>query len=197
MKQAGIDDLKFIDWYVDHPVEDDLKLLEWNDNALGRLGYVDWYPFDHPQLGEVELGGWNRLYCWTNPPPEFLEREIAPHADFAIFHALISPKLELHSLDHEPMGDGKHHVRLVLENTGWLPTNVSEKAKERKAVRPIEVELTLPDGARVVGGDRKVEAGQLAGRNMKRNTLGWRADDSTPTGQGRVGPRGAAAAGRS
>jgi hypothetical protein len=46
-------------------------------------------------------------------------------------------------------------------------------------VRPIEVELTLPEGARVVGGDRKIEIGQLRGRNMMRNTLGWRADDST------------------
>jgi hypothetical protein len=64
-------------------------------------------------------------------------------------------------------------------NTGWLPTNLSQKAMERKAVRPIDVELTLPEGARVVGGERRVEAGQLAGRNLKRNTIGWRADDST------------------
>jgi hypothetical protein len=32
----------------------------------------------------------------------------------------------------------------VLQNAGWLPTNVTEKALERKAVRPLEVELTLP-----------------------------------------------------
>lgn len=179
MKQAGIEDFKFIDWYVDHPVEDELKLLEWNDNVLGGKGYVDWYAFEHPQLGDIELGGWDRLYCWTNPPPELLEREIAPHADFAIFHALISPKLELHSLYHEPIGESKHYIRLVLVNTGWLPTHISEKARQRKAVRPIEVELSLPEGARIVGGERIVEAGQLGGRNLKRNPLGWRADDST------------------
>jgi hypothetical protein len=119
------------------------------------------------------------MYCWTNPPPDVLEAEIAPHADFAILHALIAPKLEIHSLEHEAIGDNKHYVRIVLVNTGWLPTNLSQKAMERKAVRPVEVELTLPEGARVVGGERKVEAGQLAGRNMKRNTIGWRADDST------------------
>jgi hypothetical protein len=179
MRQAGIEDFKFIDWFVDHPIDDELKLLAWNDGALGGTGYVEWYPYVHPQLGEIELGGWDRLSCWTNPPLDLLEAEIAPHADFAIFHALISPKLELHSLTHEPMGDDKHYVRLVVTNTGWLPTNVSDKATKRKAVRPIEVELTLPDGARVVGGERKVKAGQLGGRNMKRNTLGWRADDST------------------
>ncbi len=179
MRQAGIENFKFIDWFVDHPAEDELKLLEWNDRVLGGRGYVEWYPFEHPQLGPVELGGWDRMNCWTNPPPELLEKEIAPHADFAILHALISPKLELHSLHHEPMGDDKHYVRLVLVNTGWLPTNVTDKAVRRKAVRPIEVELTLPEGARVVGGERKIEIGQLRGRNMMRNTLGWRADDST------------------
>jgi murein tripeptide amidase MpaA len=179
MKHAGVTEFKFIDWFLDHPVSDELKLLAWNDTELDSKGYVDWYPFEHPQLGPVELGGWDRLYCWTNPPPHLLEAEIAPHADFAIFQALVSPKLELHSLHHEPVGDDKHYVRLVLLNSGWLPTNLSQKAMDRKAVRPIEVELTLPDGARVVGGDMKVEVGQLSGRNMKRNILGWRSDDST------------------
>jgi len=179
IRAAGIEDFKFIDWFVDHPVSDDLALLAWADRELGGSGYVDWYPFEHAQLGPVELGGWDRLHCWTNPPLHLLEQEIAPHADFAIFHALISPKLELHSLTHDVLGEGKHFVRLVVENTGWLPTNVSERAKQRKACRPIEVSLVLPDGARVVGGEPKVELGQLAGRHMKRSMLGWRADDST------------------
>jgi len=178
-RAAGITDYKFIDWYLDHPVSDEVKLLEWSDGELEGKGYVDWYPFDHPQLGRVELGGWDRLYCWTNPPPHLLEKEIERHSDFAVFHALISPKLEIHSVDHEDMGAGKHYVRLVLMNTGWLPTNLSQKATERKAVRPIQVELTLPGGARLVGGEVKVEAGQLQGRNMKRNTIGWRTDDAT------------------
>jgi hypothetical protein len=37
--------------------------------ALTRAaGHVDWRPFDHPQLGPVELGGWDDLSVWTNPP---------------------------------------------------------------------------------------------------------------------------------
>jgi murein tripeptide amidase MpaA len=179
MKAAGITDFKFIDWFLDHPDSDDLKLMTWNDEKLDGKGYIDWYPFEHPQLGPVELGGWDRMFCFTNPPPDVLEAEIAPHADFAILHALISPKLEIHSLHHDALGEDKHYVRLVLINTGWLPSNLSQKALERKAVRPVEIELTLPEGARVVGGERRVEAGQLAGRNLKRNTIGWRADDST------------------
>lgn len=119
------------------------------------------------------------MYCWGNVPPQFLEREIAPHSDLALWHLLISPRLEVASLDVEPIGEGAYKVRLVLQNTGWLPTSVTEKAVERKAVRTLEVELTLPEGATLVAGERKEEAGQLAGRVHKRSILWWGGDDST------------------
>ena len=67
----------------------------------------------------------------------------------------------------------------MLHNTGWLPTYVTHKAQERKAVRPIEVELHLPEGASVVSGDKREEAGQLEGRSHRRSLLGWFSDDST------------------
>ncbi|MCW5624856.1 MAG: carboxypeptidase, partial [Burkholderiales bacterium] len=68
-REAGISDYKYVDWYREHPLEDDLKLLAWNDTVLGGTGFVDWYAFHHPQLGPVELGGWDSLYTWSNPPP--------------------------------------------------------------------------------------------------------------------------------
>ncbi len=54
-RAAGLTDYHFIDWIRDHPPEDDLKILKLADE-IGE-GYVDWYPFEHPQLGPVELGG--------------------------------------------------------------------------------------------------------------------------------------------
>src|SRR5512136_1236938 len=66
LRQAGIEKYKYIDWFREHPVEDDLKLIKWNDEKLGGRGYVDWYPFDHPQLGRVELGGWDFMWAWSN-----------------------------------------------------------------------------------------------------------------------------------
>ena len=67
----------------------------------------------------------------------------------------------------------------MLQNSGWLPTNVTEKALERRAVRDLEVEVELPEGARLVGGDVKTEAGQLKGRADKRSTTWWANDEST------------------
>jgi murein tripeptide amidase MpaA len=178
-REAGIEDYKYIEWLRDHPAEDDLKLYRWQKRNLGGRGYVPWQRFDHPQLGEVEIGGWDLFYCWANVPFEQLEAEVAPHTDLAIFHCLISPKLEQRSLDVERVGEGVYRVQLVLENTGWLPTNVSDKAVERKTVRELEVELELPEGARLVSGEQKTKADQLTGRVHKRSNLWWGTNDAT------------------
>jgi murein tripeptide amidase MpaA len=173
MQQAGIEMKKpaggyrFIDWYRDHPIEDDLKLLKWSDEKLEGKGFIVWYPVQHPQLGEVELGGWNDDHCFRNPPPHLLEKEIAPHADFIIWHALISPRIEFNALTVTALGDEAYHIKTVVQNTGWLPTTVSGRAQEKSLVRPIEVEIVLPAGATLVSGKQRVEAGQLAGRALK------------------------------
>ena len=176
-RAAGLSDYHFIDWLRDHSPEDDLAVLKLADE-IGE-GYVEWYPFEHPQLGAVELGGWDLVRFWYNPPLSKLEEEVRPHADFALFLALVAPRLEVRTFESEAVGEGAHRLRLVLQNTGWLPTNVTEKAVERKAVLPIEVELELPDGARVVTGKEREETGQLEGRVERRTVLWWGVDQST------------------
>jgi murein tripeptide amidase MpaA len=177
-REAGLKDYHYIEWIRDHPVEDDLTLLRWARERYPDA-YVDWYEFDHPELGKVELGGWDLVNYWFNVPFDRLEAEVGPHSDWAIFQALISPLLEVRSLDVDRLGETSFLVRLVLQNTGFLPTSVSEKAVERKAVRDVEVELELPDGARLIAGEAKTAIGQLKGRVDKRSTTWWANDEST------------------
>ncbi len=68
LPKAGITDYHFIDWFHDHPVDDEIALLHWNDEALGGRGFVDWHEFEHPQLGTVEIGGWDWFRVWSNAP---------------------------------------------------------------------------------------------------------------------------------
>jgi murein tripeptide amidase MpaA len=171
LPHAGITDYHFVNWFADHPIADDLALLRWNDDALGGRGYVDWYPFEHPQLGPVEIGGWDWFNVWGNAPTELMEAEIAPHSDFEIFTALVTPRLRIHLADARRLADSTWLVRVGVENDGWLPTNVTEKAKEKKLVEPVLAQITLPDGARLVSGTDRVELGQLAGRNRARSML--------------------------
>jgi murein tripeptide amidase MpaA len=170
-RQAGITEYKYIDWYREHSLEDDLKMLEWSDRTLGGKGYVDWYSFDHPQLGQVELGGWNHLYAFRNPPPEFLEKEIERFPDWVVWHLMISPRLELYEVSAKPLGDDTYRVRLVVQNTGWLPTYVAKNALKKKLVRGVVCEISLPEEASLVTGRAREELGQLEGRAYKPSSL--------------------------
>jgi hypothetical protein len=97
--------------------------------------------------------------------------EVAPHSEFAVAHQLASPLLAIRALEADALGDGLWRIRLVVENQGWLPTNVSRKALERKAVRPVEAEIDLSDGATLATGDATQELGQLAGHGRARQML--------------------------
>jgi murein tripeptide amidase MpaA len=165
MREAGIKDYKFIDWFRDHPVEDDLKLLRWSDETHQGKGYVDWYPYDHPELGTVELGGWNRFHTFSNPPSHLMEREVQKFPDWIVFQALMSPKLEHHSTHVTSLGTDLWRIDFGVQNTGYLPTDVSKLTRKKKHVRGIVGEITLPEGATLVEGKMRVEAGQLEGRN--------------------------------
>ncbi|MBN1641370.1 MAG: carboxypeptidase [Anaerolineae bacterium] len=166
-RQAGIEEYKFIDWYREHPVEDDLKMLKWSDEVLEGKGYVDWYPFEHPQLGAIELGGWDRMYAFRNPPQQFVEREIAPFAGWLVWLLMVSPRLELVEASALPLGEDAYRIRLVVHNTGWLPSYVTKKALEKKVVRGLVAEIELPEGAALETGKPRQELGQLEGRAYK------------------------------
>lgn len=166
-RQAGIKDYKFIDWFREHGVEDDLKLMKWNDGVLNGKAYIDWYPFEHPQLGKVELGGWDMLNSWTNPPLPFLEKEVALFPEWVLWHLMISPRLELRTAEVKALGGGTYRVRLVVENSGWLPTYITKKAVEKKVSRGVICEIELPQDATLHSGKVREELAQLEGRSNK------------------------------
>ncbi len=177
--EAGIKDRKFIDWWREHPHEEDLQILRWADENAAPGAYVNWYAFDHPQLGKIELGGWDRLYTWRNPPHAFAEKETARHTPFLLSLADMLPHLAIHKLEAAALGDGSYHLDLVVDNTGFFPTYTSLQGKKKKATRPVRVELELPEGAELVNGKRRVELGHLEGRAVDLSTAAYGASNPT------------------
>ncbi len=173
--QAGIKEYKYIEWFQEHPLADDETIMKWNDDVLAGKGWIDWYEFDHPQLGKVELGGWDLFNTWRNPPLKLLEQEVSRLSDFAIYQCLVSPRLEWHNIEIKPL-NGSYWVRAVVHNTGWLPTNVSQKALEMKTTRELEIDLVLPTDAILITGKPKTMLGQLTGRDKQGSAPIWGGD---------------------
>lgn len=177
-RQAGITDYKYIEWFREHPHEDDIKLLEWSDNKLGGKGYVDWYEYDHPQLGKVELGGWDPQYAFRNPPPDYLEKEIAPFADWVVWQALISPKLETHKVETNKAGESTV-IRFAVDNAGWLPTYVTRVGRDKKMTRGVIGEIELSPGQALLSGKPRQEGPQLEGRSEVSSAgFGWQLNET-------------------
>jgi murein tripeptide amidase MpaA len=163
-RSAGVEVKDFIEFFRNPPEEAQLKMLAWNDGELGGEGFVPWTPFDHPQLGRVEIGGWKTKFTSQNPPPRFLEAECEKLARFALSHASTAPRLEAR-LEVEELSPGIRRIELDVENAGYLPTNVTRVALDKKLVKPVEAEIKMPEGASLVSGKAEVELGHLTGRS--------------------------------
>ena len=169
-KAAGITDYKWVDWYREHPVADDLKLLKWSDEQCAGQAHAEWKPFMHPQLGPVEIGGWDKLNFWRNPPPHLREKEVERFPAWMNQIALSLPKLELLRTEVRALGPDTWRIRFAVGNSGWLPAYVSKRALIRKVVRGVMFEIHLPpnDAAiSLVGGKPRIEGPQLEGHAPK------------------------------
>ncbi len=160
-------------WYTGPTPANELAVLQWAETN-GHAVYVDWYPFEHPQLGAVELGGWDLMRSWANPPAALLLDEVRGHAPFAVFQALAAPSLEIAHTAAVPLGGDAWRVEVGIANTGWLSTTVTAHARKESLVLPIVAQVS---GATVVGGPARLELGQLDGQSAARFNGGH---DGTP-----------------
>ena len=162
-------------WYTGPSDDQALAVLRWCDEHQPG-GHVDWTSFDHPQLGAVEIGGWNGLVTWANPTGDRLRDEVAPHADFAVHQALCSPQLDVAHVETTRIGGATWRVEVGVANVGWLATDVSTLARKERMVEPVTVEL-ISDDIEILDGAARRRVGQLEGRVALRFEGG---NDGTP-----------------
>jgi hypothetical protein len=105
------------------PVPDEMRQLFFNDRLGMGAWFKDWTPVEHPELGEVEVGGWSKWYGRTTPPfmlPELVHR----NAMFALFHADEMPLLEWGEVTVERIGGDTWQVKAEMRNTRTIPTRL-------------------------------------------------------------------------
>jgi murein tripeptide amidase MpaA len=146
---------------------DNLLLLKWSDERLAGQGFLRWMPFEHPQLGPVEIGGWQRLFMFRNPPGDALAEICRKNTDFTLKHAGMAPRVVLSSLTATQIDRSTFRVEAIVENQGYLPTNLTQQGIRIKAVKPISASIALPAGATLAAGRQEVELGHLAGRSER------------------------------
>ena len=144
--------------------KEQLLLQKWNDENLNGEGFINWRPFHHPELGNVEIGGWNRKFVIQNPPSKFLKQECHKNAMFIIELGLTLPKLRIVDTRAKKISDEVYVIEAVVRNLGYLPTNVTEQALLNKKAGEVKVRLEVGEGGELVSGPSEITLPHIEGR---------------------------------
>jgi hypothetical protein len=127
-------------------------ILQWADSALDGKGFVDWTPYHHPTLGEVEIGGFIPFLKIT-PPPDKMKNTLSFHTDFYLNLMGKLPVLKIKSAEVEPLGESLYRVTVYLTNEGRLPTSTAQGRRARTAW-PIRTEIKTSENQRIFSGHK-------------------------------------------
>ena len=163
--------------YDENGTIDQLERLRYHDEELSDVYFTDWESVEHPELGTVEVGGWHSKFVNQNPPRELLQREIELYVPWMLWLAEIAPQIQLNDVAVSPVEgeDGVFRVRVEVENVGYLPTNLTQRALDAEIAVPVRAIGELSN-AEFVEGNGRIEIGHLKG---SRDGGGSGAPDST------------------
>jgi len=139
--------------------------FRWNDEVLGGSGFVAWRPFQHPELGEVELGGWGR-FTVSNPPEEMIEAELERNTEWVLGFAEKLPRVAIIEAAVMPLAgaEGLVTVQASIGNVGFLPTATAHAADELGTAEPVVVEVSVEGATFLADVPGRTRAGETSQR---------------------------------
>lgn len=161
-KQLGIERKKpFVDHYSQLERKDFRALAKLDrDENQGRV-FKRWRKVKHPQLGEVEVGGFDgRVGIW-NPPFERLAETCATQSAAFLRVAALVPQVSLEVVASEKVGADHTRVEVRVANTGYFGTYGLSSARKLPHSEPLR--LTTEGVPLVAPAEAVVEIGHLDG----------------------------------
>ncbi|MBN2432915.1 MAG: hypothetical protein JXQ27_15680 [Acidobacteria bacterium] len=124
-------------------------LLEFSDAKLAGAGFVTWQPFNHPTLGEVEIGG-EVPFADTTPPPDMIRSLVEGQVPWMFEIAKRMPRVGIAESRVTPLDGGVSRVEVWVANQNYLPYPT---AMGQRCGYPAPVVVTLTgEGLRLLEG---------------------------------------------
>jgi hypothetical protein len=149
--------------------EFDLRLLRWMDSEKID-GFVNWTPFKHPTLGDVEIGGF-RPYAITNPPSARIADLGKMHSEFVLYLTSLFAKVTIADTAVTNLGGSLFRIKAEIANSGFLPTATAQGVVSR-SVKPTMVQLGVAPES-IVSGDAKTSFFQALAGSGRRQKYEW------------------------
>ncbi len=163
-KQIGMEPQKpFVDHYSKVSRKDLRALAAFDQQHNGGRIFRSWQKVQHPQLGEVEVNGFDpRVGIW-NPPYERLADTCASQSAAFLRVAALVPRVSVQVVAQEKL-QGHTRVEIRIANHGYLGTCGPASAKGMTHVEPLRLTTRCEGSATLLApAQAVVELGHLDG----------------------------------
>ena len=148
------------------------KVLRWWDRQKSKPPlFRPWKKSEHPQLGEVEIGGF-LFPQLANPAVGDLRKIARGTYRFTLEHARRHPRIVVEDLQVDAVGKGVFRIRGRVANRGAFPTHVTNRGRNLRRLRPVRVDFDPAEGVEVLSYQAHHDLGHLGGETGSK-VLEW------------------------
>lgn len=137
---------------------------------------IEWKPFNHPQLGEIEIGGIDIKFTYQNCPKDYLLQEVEKTTRFTLRMACTLPRLEI-TKQVENIGEELYKIDVTVRNLGYLPTYLTDSLLDLQLDHALTV--TLDGDMNIINGNKVTTIDKLEGYGCIPSSLGFYANITT------------------
>lgn len=113
----------------------DEEYLKWIDVELAGEGWVTPHKCNHPDLGEIWIGGTRKKHTQRTPPARYIEMEALKNAQFVMYCASQFPKVEVDEVTITPATHNLYWVEVAVKNDRVYPTASDRSIELKRAVK--------------------------------------------------------------
>ncbi len=114
----------------------DEEFMKWIDLDLTGEGWIDPHKVNHPDLGEVWIGGSAKKHMQRTPPSRYIEMEAEKNARFVMYCVSQFPKVKINDIKVKALTGNIYQVDVTVENESVYPTSSD---------RSVQLERSTPD----------------------------------------------------
>lgn len=173
--QLGLPSFSMDLWALPKP-KDSLKnaFLAYNDSLLGGKGFIAWKEFDHPKLGNVEIGG-NVPFADVLPLPQQIDTLLKVQVPWIFELVKQIPELAIEEVKVEPQGSGIYRINAWVRNTRQFSFPLA--IGQRTRVPPPAIVTLTGKGITFVSGRERMTIEGIGGYEQRKLTWIVKADD--------------------
>jgi len=114
----------------------DEEYMKFIDLDLAGEGWINPHKADHPDLGEIWIGGSAKKHMQRTPPSRFIEMEAEKHARFVMYCVSQFPKVEIDYIVVKAITSNIYQVDVTVKNDRVYPT---------ASDRSVQLKRNIPD----------------------------------------------------